>query len=117
MLHRLKPPGKTKNPTDEDEKTDNNNKERLTVIHFEMKTINMMVGVAEGIGESRVGRKIATAGIEEFRSVVEIQNPGNVTISGKIGSIFGSDLAIAHENAYKRSYSSRKGHKFIINQK
>ncbi|CBY08885.1 unnamed protein product [Oikopleura dioica] len=111
LLHRLKPAGKKPKCEEEDEKTDNNNKDRLTVLHFEMRTINLMVGVAD----NGIGRKIATAGIEEFRSVVQIQNPGNVTISGKIGSIFGSDLSFANDILYRKSCSSRKGpFSFII---
>ena len=52
----------------------------------------MMASVEQGLG-----KKVASAGIENFKSTAMLQNSGDVTIEGKIGAIHGLDLSLTND--------------------
>ena len=57
--------------------------------------------------ENGLGKKVASAGIENFKATTIVQNVGDVTIDGKIGAIHGLDLSLSSESLLQRTQSNR----------
>ena len=72
-----------------------------TVINIEVSTVNVMIASVD----NTVGKKIASAGIENFKSTAILQKTGDAAVQGKIGSIHLLDLENEDTNSTNRIFA------------
>ena len=97
LLYRLQPKSNKPNINNQTGEFDKVKAENnfLTVANIELGTVNVMIATVE-LG---LGKKVASAAIENFKSTAILQKTGDVSLDGKIGSINLLDLESEETNS------------------